>query len=51
MNAFGVGPKDVGLLPGRSVGGRGEDVAVGVEPSEDVRPFVPHLAVLRKLRG
>ena len=31
MNAFGVGPKDVGLLPGRAVAGPGEDVAVGVE--------------------
>jgi len=53
MNALGVGPKDVGLLPRRAVAGRGEGVAVG-EPllkSEDVRPFIPDLAVLRKLRG
>jgi hypothetical protein len=50
MNAFGVGPKDVGLLPGRAVAGPGEDVAVGVErllKSDDVGPFAPHLAVLR----
>lgn len=48
MNAFGVRPKDVGLLPGRA--GPGEDVAVGVErllKSDDVGPFAPHLAVLR----
>lgn len=48
MNALGVGPKNVGLLPGRA--GPGEDVAVGVErllKSHDVRPFAPHLAVLR----
>lgn len=41
MNAFGVGPKDVGLLPGRAAAGPGEDVAVGVErllKSDDVGP-------------
>jgi hypothetical protein len=48
MNAFGVGPKDGGLLPGRAVAGPGEDVAVDVErllkstmsgPSPHIRRF------------